>query len=100
MIDLTPAGYVVLGDTASVATLEAEQALTDRLPRDAADALDLETLRPIDPAIAKTTAKAAIAQLCSKSTVHRLGTGKRGDAYRYFLSITDSVATQTHRFDQ
>jgi hypothetical protein len=100
VIDLTPNGYVVLGDTASVATLEAEQAITDRLPSREGDAVDLETLRTAQPIIAKTSAKVAINRLYEGGKVRRVGTGKRGDAYRYFLSVKDSVATQTYRSDQ
>ena len=54
----------------------------------------------VEPVIAKTSAKAAIARLYDNGKVGRLGSGKRGDPYRYFLSVRDSVATQTYRSDQ
>jgi AAA domain-containing protein len=100
VIDLTSDGYVVLGDTASVATLEAEQALIDRLPTNQTDAADLEALRVAEPVIAKTSAKTAMARLYDSGKARRIGSGKRGDAYRYFLPVKDSVATQTYRSDQ
>jgi hypothetical protein len=100
VIDLTPDGYMVLGDSASVATIEAEQALLDRLPTRESDATDLETLRTTDPMIAKTSAKAAMVRLFDSGKASRVGTGKRGDAYRYYLPVKDSVATQTYRSDQ
>ena len=70
--------------TASVATLEAEAALIDRLPTCEADALDLESIRTADPVIAKSAAKAAMATLYKTGKVRRVGPGKRSDAYRYF----------------
>ncbi len=100
VVDLTDQGYVVLGDKASVATLEAEGDLLDRLPQNEADALDLEALRTGDTVIAKTAAKAAISNLYHQRKAGRLGAGKRGDPYRYFRAVKDSVATQTYRVGQ
>jgi hypothetical protein len=100
VIDLTEQGYVVLGDQGTVATLEAEQALLDRLPEREADALDLETLRTAEPIIAMTAAKAAMKNLLTSGKAGRLGRGKKGDPYRYFRPIEILVATQTYRSDQ
>jgi hypothetical protein len=99
VIDLTESGYVVLGDKASVATMEAETAIVERLPNSETDALDIESLRTSEPVIGKTVAKAAINSMYQAGKVGRLGTGKRGDPYRYFLAVKDSVATQTYRSD-
>ena len=100
VIDLTEQGYVVLGDQGTVATLEAEQALLDRLPEREADALDLETLRTAEPIIATTAAKAAMKNLHTSRKAGRLGRGKKGDPYRYFRPIEILVATQTYGSDQ
>jgi hypothetical protein len=100
VIDLTEHGYVVLGDQGTVATLEAEQTLLDRLPAHKADALDLETLRTVEPIIATTAAKAAVKNLLNAGQAGRLGHGKRGDPYRYFKTDRTLVATQIHRSDQ
>jgi hypothetical protein len=80
--------------------VEAEQALLDRLPDDDADAAELEALRTAEPIIAKTSAKKAMARLVERGQVRRLGSGKRGNPYRFFRPVKDSVATQTSRSDQ
>ncbi len=100
VIDLTEHGYVVLGDRGTVATLEAEHSLLDRLPAHKADALDLETLRTVEPIIATTAAKAAVKNLLNAGQAGRLGHGKRGDPYRYFKTDRNLVATQIYRSDQ
>lgn len=100
VIDLTDDGYIALGDEGSVATLAAETALLDRMPMSAVDALDLETLRLMEPSIAKTAAKAAIKRLFDSNKAQRCGSGKRGDPHRYFSTMNFVVATQTTRADQ
>ena len=97
VIDMTETGYVVLGDCASVATLEAERALLDRLPDTEDHAADLETLRTMDPVIGKSATKIAIANLMKAGDANRVGSGKRNDAYRYFRAVKTLVSTQTYR---
>jgi hypothetical protein len=94
VIDLTEDGYVPLGTSGTVAVLEAETELLDRMPRDANDGLPLEHLRMMEPVIARSSAKAAIKNLIASGKVHRLGTGKKGDAHRYFS--TDEMQVATH----
>ena len=93
VIDLTEDGYMPLGTSGSVAVLEAEAELLDRMPRDASDALTLEKLRMIEPEIALSSAKKAIKNLFDSGKVHRRGSGKKGDAHRYFLTDEIQVAT-------
>ena len=100
VIELTDDGYVALGNEGSVATLEAEGALLDRMPQTSDDALDVEALRLIQPVIARTAAKNAIKNLFAAGKVQRRGIGKRGDPHRYFLSRWNPVATQIPRGDE
>jgi len=100
VIDLTDEGYVAFGNEGSVATLEAEAVLLDRMPQASDDALDVETLRLMDTPIAKSAAKNAIKNHFAAGKVEHRGTGKRGDAHRYFLNRWDSVATQTLKGNQ
>jgi hypothetical protein len=94
VIDLTEDGYIPMGTSGTVAVLEAEIELLDRMPRDANDGLTLETLRLMEPVIALSSAKVAIKNLLTKGKVNRLGFGKKGDAHRYFL--TDEMQVATH----
>ncbi len=94
VIDLTTTGYVALGTEGTVAVLEAERVLLDRLPstEDAAVTLDA-LLDELQPRIARTVAQQALGKL-SDVGVKRLGQGKRGSPYRYFRAIEVSATTQ------
>jgi hypothetical protein len=94
VIDLTADGYVALGTEGTVAVLEAERALLDRLPATEAGALTLDAL--LDghvPRIARTVAQEALRALEAVG-VQRLGKGKRGSPYRYFRAIEVPAGTQ------
>jgi hypothetical protein len=95
VIDLTDAGYVALGTEGTVAILEAERALLDRLPcgEGAAVALDA-VLDGMTLRISRTIAQAAAKNLMSIGQVQRVGKGKKGDGYRYFRPVEDSAGTQ------
>ncbi len=91
----------MIGDSAaSIATLEAERTLLDRVPELEAEALDLETLRMMDPALGKNATQAEMSHLLQTGSVGRLGSGKRGDPYRYFTTIKKVFSTQTSRSKQ
>ena len=100
VIDLTDEGYVALGSEGSVAVIEAEAVLLDRMPQASDDAIDLEALRLFEPPIAKTAAKNAIKNLMAANKVDRCGSGKRGDPHRYFLNRWNQVATHSLKADQ
>lgn len=94
VIDLTSAGYVALGTEGTVAVLEAERVLLDRLPCTEAAAVTLDGLLDnLQPRIPRTVAQQALGKL-SDVGVQRLGHGKRGSPYRYFRAIEVSAATQ------
>jgi hypothetical protein len=66
-------GYVVLGYQGTVATLEAEQALLDRLPA-----------REPTPLIWRPSAKATLKKLLNAGEVGRLGQGRKGEQIMTF----------------
>lgn len=98
VIDLTEQGYVALGTEGTVAVLEAERTLLDRLPTTEADALTLNgILDGHAPRIARTVAQAALQRLTTAAVATRTGNGKRGSPYRYFRAIEVSAGTQITR---
>jgi hypothetical protein len=90
VIDLTADGYVALGAESAVAVLDAESAILDRIPQSRDAALDIETLRLIEPTISRTVAKSAMKNLFAARKVDRHGSGRRGDPHRYFSAMTES----------
>lgn len=95
VIELTETGYVALGTEGTVAVLEAERALMDRLPVTEAEAVTIdELLEGLQPRVARTVAQEALRKL-SDVGVQRLGKGKRGNPYRYFRAIEVSAGTPT-----
>jgi Bifunctional DNA primase/polymerase, N-terminal/AAA domain len=96
VMELTDTGYVALGTEGTVAVLEAERALLDRLPYGEAAALSLDAaLEGVTLRVARTNAQAAVKNLMSIGQVQRVGLGKRGDGYRYFRTVEVSAGTQT-----
>lgn len=94
VIDLTENGYVALGTEGTVAVLEAERTLLDRLPGTEAAAVTLaELLDGLQPRIARTVAQEALRKLAAVG-VQQIGNGKRGSPYRYFRAVEVSAGTQ------
>jgi hypothetical protein len=80
IIDLTPAGYVSLGDTEAVAEAEARAAILDILPAAPVVGLTMDEL--VGPERPRSTVQRVID---TDPRVERTGAGKRGDPYRYRL---------------
>jgi hypothetical protein len=98
VMELTDAGYVALGTAGTVAILEAERALLDRLPAGETAAVGLDdALEGQTPRISRTIAQTAVKNLMSLNQVQRIGKGKKGDGYRYFRTVEDSAGTQITR---
>jgi hypothetical protein len=89
VIELTPAGYTALGTQGTVAVLEAENILRDRLPVTEAEALTLDELRA-GLQLTRSVAQEALRKLADVG-VQRVGLGKRGSPYRYFKAIDVSA---------
>ena len=86
---------MALGSEGTVAELEAERVLLDRLPAGAEAAIPLDTaLGGIGPRVSRTVAQDAVKKLMELGTVRRLGKGKKSDSYRYYRPAEDSAGTQ------
>jgi hypothetical protein len=84
-IELTNAGYVVLGSASDLAAQEADRALHDHLPRSEGGAQCMTHLLELLRNVKRTTAKEAMDRMRDGGTLRRTGAGKRGDPYRYWL---------------
>jgi hypothetical protein len=91
VIELTAGGYVCLGDSAAVAVADARNYLIEHLPRSEESAKTESEIVDSGDGQARTTIRAAIAGLHSEGLVSRLGSGKRGNPYRYFISDADGT---------
>lgn len=84
VIELTDAGYVVLGDDAAVALRAIQGKLRDSLPWDESRGLSIQELvAKLDAS--RTTVQRAIDSLIEAGEVGRAGTGHKGDPYLYAL---------------
>ena len=82
-IELTPAGYVALGDAAAYAQQEAERVLQEKLPTSEAKAQALEAVVEATE-LKRTVVQAVLKAWLSTKTIQRVGKGKKGDPYRYW----------------
>ena len=79
-VELTEDGYV-----AAVALRKAQEAILDVAPATEEDAMTLEELRKA-AGCGRHIAIDAIGALLAEGTLTRVGAGKRGDPYRYYLT--------------
>jgi hypothetical protein len=80
VIELTDAGYIVLGDQAAVAFAEARATVLDLLPED----IGLTVAEILERAGGKrTTIQGALGSLIDAGEVGKVGSGRRGDPFRY-----------------
>jgi hypothetical protein len=85
-VELTEDGYVALGSATDLANQEAERALLEHLPRSEADAQCMTHLLALLSNVKRTTAREAMDGLRTGGMMQRVGSGKKGDPYRYWLS--------------
>jgi hypothetical protein len=93
VIEFVENSYVVLGNKADVALQEAIDTLMDSMPTSEADALTQNELFERAKVAARTTGQRAIKDLLSNGRIQRIGSGRRGDAFRFFT--TEEVSAQT-----
>ena len=86
VVELRQEGYVALGDETAIALHDARTAIGEHLPTDPGRAISQDELRELAKGTPRTTLQRALVQLLEERTVRRVGAGKRGDPYRYFLS--------------
>jgi hypothetical protein len=97
VIELTDDGYIALGDQAAVAFGEARSGVLDVLPDDGG-----LTVTEILEAIGgrRTTIQSALGSLIDAGDVAKVGTGRKGDPFRYrrsapvFLSAGRSLRSR------
>jgi hypothetical protein len=92
VIDLTPGGYVPLGQTKAVEAKEAEASTLLTTPRKECEAVTLEDLVKAT-GVKRATGQRAVTILCSNGQLARVGEGKRGNPYRYWATRIDSAQT-------
>lgn len=85
IIDLTDDGYVSLGEPNEAAASEARNKILEIAPRTDEEALGEKELIE-STGIPPTTAQRAIRELLKEGLLGRIGKGRRGDCFRYFLS--------------
>jgi hypothetical protein len=85
VIELTDAGYVALGDTEAVAANEARVSILIAAPSSEADALREADLLS-EAGVKRTVGQEVIKEHLEAGRLHRIGAGKKGDAYRYWRS--------------
>ncbi len=91
VIELTDGGYRSLGDATAFAEQEAMSAIVELLPTKEENAMTsgdvLDKLKEQD--IRRTVATDALAKLTNSSGIRRIGTGKKGNPYRYYKPTRD-----------
>jgi hypothetical protein len=97
VIELTDQGYVALGEKSDVALQEATKGLLACIPTSETHALILDDLCS-EAGIKRATAQRALAALVSGGDIQRIGEGKRGNPFRFF--VTEGVSAQTSSTDR
>ncbi len=84
VVELTDSGYKSLGSEQALGAFRARQVLSETLPRGEEDAVTIEELIP-STGLGRTSLQEALKAMQEDGEVLRLGTGRRGDAYRFCL---------------
>lgn len=92
IVELTEHGYISLGEPRDAAEAEARDKIVETAPDTEAEAVDLKELVN-SSGLHRRTAQRAVDELLKHSKLSRIGKGKRGDAFRYFLPKNRFCAT-------
>ena len=90
LIELTSAGYVVVGSEQGLARQVARSAVLDHLPADGGMTREELMART---ALGKTAIGGALNDLVSEGLASRIGTGVKGDPYRFGSLPSEAVAS-------
>ena len=90
LIELTSAGYVVVGSEQGLARQVARSAVLDHLPADGGMTREELMART---ALGKTAIGGALNDLVSEGLASRMGTGVKGDPYRFGSLPSEAVAS-------
>lgn len=89
-------GYAVLGDQAAATTHLMHSTVLRELPTDEASAVSIAELMTATSG-ARNTISTVLQSLVSKGIVEEIGRGVRGDAYRYWQSLTVPLIVSVER---
>jgi DnaB-like helicase N terminal domain/AAA domain len=84
LIELTDDGYVALGEPGETAVKDARDAILTAAPQMEMEALALKELVTVAK-VSRQTAQRALDELVQEGMLSRVGKGKRGDPFRYFI---------------
>ena len=94
VIELTDKGYIALGEKADVALQEAREAILAALPSSEANGITIdEMLETVK--VMRSTAQRALKELITGGRIQKVGTGRKRNAFRYFLPEKDSAQTSS-----
>ena len=84
LVELTDKGYISLGEPHEAAVKEAKDSILAIVPKSETEAVDLKEL--IESAkVPRATAQRAVKELAEAGALNRVGEGKRGSSFRYFI---------------
>jgi hypothetical protein len=84
LVELTDDGYIALGEPQEAAVREAKDSIIAIAPKSEPEAVDLKGLTE-SAEVPRATAQRAIEELLREKTLGRVGMGKKGDPFRYFM---------------
>lgn len=84
VIELTDGGYIALGEKRETTLKDAKDGIFQKAPQTEAEAVDLQTLA-LAADLKRQTAQRAIDELVRDGMLSRIGKGKRGNPFRYFV---------------
>jgi len=85
LVDLTEGGYVALGERHETAIKDAKDLIFAAAPKLEAEAIDLRELAKTI-SLPRVTAQRAVDELVRDGLLNRMGEGKKGNPFRYFLT--------------
>jgi hypothetical protein len=84
LAELTENGYIALGDPQEAAVKKAKDLILAVAPKSESEAADLAELTEIAE-VSRSTGQQAVKELADEGVVARVGSGKKGSPFRYFL---------------
>lgn len=94
LVELAESGYIVLGEPQEVAVIEAKRLIVEIAPKSESEAVDLKEIAE-NAEVSRATAQRAVKELEDDGVMKRVGEGRRGNPYRYFLAEFDSAQVHT-----
>jgi primase/DNA polymerase family protein/AAA domain-containing protein len=91
VVELTERGYRSLGDASAFAEKEAAKAIVDVLPSKFENAMKTDDIldKLKEQNIKRTVVTEALVKLASAGTIRKIGEGKKGNPYRYYIPVSE-----------